>query len=174
MQVEELERAVQRLKKNSSGSSTNPGTDYGNDSCLKNAGSGQTHPLFNKSIEKGFFTSPGGSGGAPNQVPSRQASLTRSGEEERTNLQRQLAAMIVDPGQRNAGAVAVKSAGHARQEPRQSSMTSRQVSMMTNGFLKTSGHAREGSQGSLKENQPANKAQPVQEERRQLYEKQPT
>jgi hypothetical protein len=74
-QVEELERA-QRLKKNSSGSSTNPGTDYGgNDSCIKTTGG---PPLFNKSIDRGFFSSPGA--GAP-QVPSRQPSLSRSGEE---------------------------------------------------------------------------------------------
>jgi len=54
--VEEQERAVQemqRLKKNSSGdgsSTTNPGTDLGNDSCIKTSHLIQKHaagPIFN-------------------------------------------------------------------------------------------------------------------------------
>ena len=50
---------MQRLKKYSGGgSSTTPGTDLGNDSCIKNAGN-NAH-IFNKSIDRGFFTSPGG------------------------------------------------------------------------------------------------------------------
>lgn len=57
-----MERAVQemqRLKKYSGGgSSTTPGTDLGNDSCIKNAGN--SNNIFNKSIDRGFFTSPGG------------------------------------------------------------------------------------------------------------------
>jgi predicted RNase H-like nuclease (RuvC/YqgF family) len=61
-QIEEMERAVQemqRLKKYSGGgSSTTPGTDLGNDSCIKNAGN--SNNIFNKSIDRGFFTSPGG------------------------------------------------------------------------------------------------------------------
>ncbi len=67
-QIEDLERAVlemQRLQKNSSGgSSTTPGTDLGNDSCIKNASS-VPNPVFNKSIDRVFFTSPSGSGGFP-------------------------------------------------------------------------------------------------------------
>jgi hypothetical protein len=43
---------MQRLKKYS-GSSTTAGTDLGNDSCIKN------NPLQNKSVDRGFFTSPG-------------------------------------------------------------------------------------------------------------------
>ena len=50
---------MQRLKKYSGGgSSTTPGTDLGNDSCIKNAGN--SNNIFNKSIDRGFFTSPGG------------------------------------------------------------------------------------------------------------------
>ena len=60
--IEEMERTIQemqRLKKYSGGgSSTTPGTDLGNDSCIKNAGN--SNNIFNKSIDRGFFTSPGG------------------------------------------------------------------------------------------------------------------
>lgn len=54
---------MQRLKKYSGGgSSTTPGTDLGNDSGIKNnvGGGGGNNPIFNKSIDRGFFTSPGG------------------------------------------------------------------------------------------------------------------
>ena len=61
-QVEDLERAVaemQRLKKYSGGgSSTTPGTDLGNDSGIKNTAGLNNHPIFNKSIDRVFFTSP--------------------------------------------------------------------------------------------------------------------
>lgn len=62
-QLEEQERAVyERLKKNSSGDgSTNPGTDLGNDSCIKNGranNAGGAGPIFNQSIDRAFFTSP--------------------------------------------------------------------------------------------------------------------
>jgi hypothetical protein len=70
--------------------------------------------------------------------------------------------MVIETGQRNSGALAIKSAGQVRpmQEARhgsdgrdrQNSMTSRQVSQMTNGFLKGSSHVRESSQSSQKEN----------------------
>ena len=50
---------MQRSKKYSGGgSSTTPGTDLGNDSVGPRVNPGG--PLFNKSIERGFFTSPGG------------------------------------------------------------------------------------------------------------------